>query len=287
LIKYYFGTQIGIHYIYYLNNLIKEGIMKKLTLTLVLGILLLNVTAFGRMSELNLRLNDYSSFNVVFDNRIINNNASSYDILNLNPGYHFLKVIEIPAPIYGNRGRYNRSPRILFTGNVYIGANRRVYAMIDAFNRFVVIREEIFRDNYGYNDHNNRYDDKYGHNKPKDKYNNDYGYNNNDRNYGKNNYGNNNYYAMSPNDFNSLKQTIANATFESTRYSIAKSAANLNRFTSQQVLELLYLFTYESTRLDFAKLAYYSVIDKEKFFIVYDAFTFSSSVDELSRYISR
>jgi hypothetical protein len=261
--------------------------MKKLTLTLVLGILLLNVSAFGRMSELNLRLHNYSAFNVVFDNQIINNNSGSYDLLNLTPGFHYLKVYEIPVPVYGIRATYQGSPRRIFSGNIYIGADRKVYAMIDAYNRFVVIREEIFRDNYGYNDHNNRYDDKYGHNKPKDKYNNDYGYNNNDKNYGKNNYGNNNYYAMSPNDFNALKRTMVNATFESTRYSIAKSAANLNRFTSQQVLELLYLFTYESTRLDFAKLAYYSVIDKERFYIVYDAFNFSSSVDELSRYISR
>jgi hypothetical protein len=260
--------------------------MKKLTLTLALGILLLNVSAFGRMSELNLRLHNYAGFNVVFDNQVVYNNTSSYDFINLTAGYHFLKVTEMPVTVYGNRGAYHNNPRVIYSGNIYIGADRKVYAMIDAYNRFVVIREDIFRNDYGYNNHNKKYDDSYNHyNHNHDKkYNNKYddGYKYNDRYYGKSN-----CYAMAPNDFYALKNTIANAKFESTRFSIAKSAVSLNCFTSQQIHELLYLFTFESTRVDFAKLAYYSVIDKERFYLVYDAFTFSSSIDELSRFISR
>ena len=92
---------------------------------------------------------------------------------------------------------------------------------------------------------------------------------------------------MLPGDFNNLKNTIANATFESTKLGIAKSAASMNRFTSDQVLNLLYMFTYESTKLEFAKLAYNSTIDKAQFYIVNNAFTYSSSIDDLNRYISR
>lgn len=260
--------------------------MKKLTFTLVLGILLLNVSAFGRISELNIRLHDYAMFNVVFDKQVVNTNANNYDFYSITPGYHYMKIIENPAPIRGNRGYYNQNPRVIFSGNIYIGPNRKVFAMIDAFNRFVVIREEIFIENRPDENnkwkHNQKGNDNYGYNSHNNKNDNNYGYNSHD-----NNYGNNNYSAMSPNDFNALKITIANAKFESTKFSIAKSAISLNRLTSSQVFDLLYLFTYESTKLDFAKLAYYSVIDKERFFIVYDTFTFSNSVDELSRYISR
>jgi len=260
--------------------------MKKLILTLVLGTLLLNVSAFGRMSELNLRLHDYAQFNVVFDNQVINNYSSSYDLSSLTAGYHFLKVVKIPAPVHGNRGTYHSNPIVIFSGNIYIGADRKVYAMIDAYNRFVVIREDIFRNDYGYNNRNKKYDNYYNHDnhnhdkKYKSKY--DDGYKYNDNYYGKSN-----CYDMAPNDFYVLKNTIANASFESTRFSIAKSAVSLNCFTSQQIHELLYLFTFESTRVDFAKLAYYSVIDKGRFYLVYDAFTFSSSIDEVSRYVSR
>lgn len=149
--------------------------------------------------------------------------------------------------------------------------------MIDAYNRFVVIREEVFTDNSYYNQHDNRRNNNKGYNSHDNNRNDNYNYNQ----------GYNNYSAISQGDFINLKNTIANATFESTEFGIARSAAALNRFTSNQVHDLLYLFTYESTKLNFAKLAYNSTIDKERFYIVYNAFTYSSSVDELSRYISR
>jgi hypothetical protein len=266
--------------------------MKKYTFTLVLGLLLLNASAFGRLSELNIRLHNYGGFNIVFDNQIINNNSTNYDILNITPGMHYLKIIEIPAPIRGNRGYYNRNPRVLFSGNVNIGPNRKVYAMIDARSRFVVLSETVFYDNAYYNNRDRRDNDKrnndYGVNRHDKKQNdNNNGKNNHNDNYGKNNYGNNNNRCMLQGDFMNLKNTIANASFESTKLNIAKSAASMNQFSSEQVRDLLYLFTYESTKLEFAKLAYNSTIDKERFYIVYNAFTYSSSVDELSRYISR
>jgi hypothetical protein len=253
--------------------------MKKLTLTLVLGILLLNVSAFGRMSELNIRLHNYAQFNVVLDHQVINNYSSSYDFLELIPGYHYLKVIQIPLH-HGNRGTYHGNPVVLYSGNIYIPADRKVYGMIDAYNRFVVVREEYFRNGYGYKNHGKHYK------KNHTDYNDPYYYSNNNK-YNDRYYGKSNCYAMSSHDFYTLKNTIANASFESTRYNIAKSAVSQNCFTSQQIHELLYLFTFESTRVDFAKLAYYSVIDKERFYLVYDAFTFSSSIDEVSRYVSR
>jgi hypothetical protein len=54
-----------------------------------------------------------------------------------------------------------------------------------------------------------------------------------------------------------------------------------------QVRELMEAFTFESTRVEFAKFAYPMVTDKERFYIVYDAFTFSSSIDELDDFIAR
>ena len=111
--------------------------MKKLSLTLVLGILLLNVSAFGRSSELNIRLHNYARFNVELDNQVMNNLSSSYDFYNLAPGYHYLKVYSVPVHVYGNRGAYHHTPYIIFAGSVYIGANRKVYAMIDGSQCFI------------------------------------------------------------------------------------------------------------------------------------------------------
>jgi len=52
------------------------------------------------------------------------------------------------------------------------------------------------------------------------------------------------------------------------------------------VKELVGLFTFESSKLEIAKAAYGRTIDKNNFYQVNDAFTFSSSVDELSEYIN-
>jgi hypothetical protein len=47
------------------------------------------------------------------------------------------------------------------------------------------------------------------------------------------------------------------------------------------------LFTFDSSRLEFAKFAYGRTVDRNRYFQTYNSFTFNSSVDELSDYIAR
>ncbi len=86
--------------------------------------------------------------------------------------------------------------------------------------------------------------------------------------------------------FCQLKQTINNGTFESTKLSIFKQALGYNYFTSQQVLELMDLFTFESYKLEVAKLAYPKTLDQNNYYLVNNGFTFSSSVDNLNDYLA-
>ncbi|MFN8286006.1 MAG: DUF4476 domain-containing protein [Chitinophagales bacterium] len=86
--------------------------------------------------------------------------------------------------------------------------------------------------------------------------------------------------------FSQLKQTICNGTFESTKLSIFKQALGYNYFSSQQVLELMNLFTFESYRLEVAKLAYPKTLDQNNYYLVNNGFTFSSSVDNLNDYLA-
>jgi len=51
-------------------------------------------------------------------------------------------------------------------------------------------------------------------------------------------------------------------------------------------MELLSMFNHESNRLDLAKSAYNNTVDPENFFIVNEAFHFSSSIRELNRFIA-
>ncbi|MDX5347530.1 MAG: DUF4476 domain-containing protein [Hymenobacteraceae bacterium] len=84
-----------------------------------------------------------------------------------------------------------------------------------------------------------------------------------------------------------LFQSIGSKTFESSKVTIAKQAVSGGSVLAEDVKRIMELFTYESSRVDFAKFAYHYTCDKQNYFIVNDAFEYSSSIDELNRYIRR
>ncbi|MCF8372573.1 MAG: DUF4476 domain-containing protein [Bacteroidales bacterium] len=55
--------------------------------------------------------------------------------------------------------------------------------------------------------------------------------------------------------------------------------------SSEQVLELLQMLSFDSYRLDLAKYAYIYTVDKHNYYIVNNAFTFSSNITALNQYI--
>lgn len=96
----------------------------------------------------------------------------------------------------------------------------------------------------------------------------------------------NDCYAMKRNDFQAAKQTIQNENFDDSKVNTAKSIISSNCLSSDQVLELCQLFSFEQSKLDIAKCAYGKTVDQNNYFKVVNAFTFSSSKDELNKYIS-
>lgn len=91
---------------------------------------------------------------------------------------------------------------------------------------------------------------------------------------------------MAPEDFESLKQTISSKTFEDSKMTIAKQVLQSNCLLTSQVKQIMGLFTYEQSKLDFAKYAYAYTYDIGNYFKVNDMFTFESSIDDLNQYIS-
>ena len=91
---------------------------------------------------------------------------------------------------------------------------------------------------------------------------------------------------MAPGDFESMKASIASKSFEDSKMTIAKQILNSNCLLSGQVREVMGLFTYEESKLDFAKYAYGKTYDIGNYYKVNDAFTFESSIDELNGYIN-
>ncbi len=90
---------------------------------------------------------------------------------------------------------------------------------------------------------------------------------------------------MSDYDFGMLRNSIEIKGFESTRMSIVRQVLEERHVTSRQVYQLMQLMTFESSKLELAKFAFNRVVDKERFFIVNDAFGFESSISDLNLFI--
>ncbi len=115
--------------------------------------------------------------------------------------------------------------------------------------------------------------------------NNNGGYNgNNNGNYNRGNGGCNN--AMPVGDFNAAKQTIQKASFEDTKLSTAKTVLSSNCMSTEQVIQVCKLFSFEQSKLDFAKYAYDRCPDRGNYFKVGNIFSFDASRTELNEYIS-
>ncbi len=91
---------------------------------------------------------------------------------------------------------------------------------------------------------------------------------------------------MDDQSFASLISTIDSRSFDSDRLKTAQTAMQFNYFKAEQVKEIIDLMSFEDSRLELAKLAYDRTIDKGNYFMIYDSFWFSSSIDDLSEHIT-
>jgi hypothetical protein len=91
---------------------------------------------------------------------------------------------------------------------------------------------------------------------------------------------------MSPQDFANVKSSISSKTFEDSKMTIAKQVVGSNCLLCSQVKEIMLLFTYEDTKLEFAKFAYKHTYDVGNYYQLNDAFTYELTIDELNEYIN-
>ena len=86
-------------------------------------------------------------------------------------------------------------------------------------------------------------------------------------------------------EFMRIKALVKDQKFEKDRMNVALQAVRGNMLTAEQIADLARLFAFESDRLQFLKSAYDYCFDKNNYYIVYQTLDFSSSKDELARYL--
>jgi hypothetical protein len=91
--------------------------------------------------------------------------------------------------------------------------------------------------------------------------------------------------AMNSANFEEAKRTVAKNGFDETRLSTAKQIASSNCLNTNQIASLLKIFSFEESKLDFAKYAYDYCTDRNNYFKVSNSFSFESSKTELNSYV--
>ena len=94
-------------------------------------------------------------------------------------------------------------------------------------------------------------------------------------------------YPMNGSDFSSAVATVKNQGFDETRLKTAKQIAGGNCLSTGQIAEICKVFGFEETKLDFAKFAYDHCTEPKNYFKLNNIFSFSSSVDDLTDYVSK
>ncbi len=229
----------------FITKNMEDSIMKRLLLLLAIVFASVQLKASHPESELSLRLFDHSWFTVTIGHDEFTTPVTRFEAGHLAPGSHYIEVTRLVAHPYG----YYSHPHVVFSGYIHIPAMSRVFAMIDRHHRLRIQKiVPLFAAPVAYI--------------PAPL-----------------------HYGMAGHEFANLLRTMDRLSFDSSRLQVARQAIASNYFTSQQVGALLQQLTFESGKLEIAKLAYHKTLDKQNYFVVNDAFTFESSIMELHRYI--
>jgi len=90
---------------------------------------------------------------------------------------------------------------------------------------------------------------------------------------------------MNPKDFEGALTMLSKESFDDDRLVMSKQIVAKNPMTVDQISQICRLFKFEDNKLEFAKFAYPYCVEKNKYFMLNDVFSFDGSKRELNEYI--
>ncbi|MBC7937198.1 MAG: DUF4476 domain-containing protein [Rhizobacter sp.] len=228
---------------------------KTFTFLTFLFFIALSATAFSNRLTISSN-NDNPDIRVQVDGKNYQLGRNSQDdivIDDLRAGYHNVKVYKSSGSRRG-WGNQSNNLKLLYNGNIIIRSGFHTDITINRFGKAFVDERQIQR----YEDDGNNYDNYEWNRQP-----------------------------MNERSFEQLKQSIRRESFDDTKLSIAKTAIRDQAVSTTQVKELLGLFSFEQNKLDIAKYCYQYTTDHNNYYLVANSFAYSSSKQELMRYIEQ
>ena len=234
--------------------------MKRIFTLIIASLFSLSLFAFDGSRLSISTVSNSQDYKVEVDGRKFSMRDNAITLSNLSEGYHQVKIFREGKKRNGNVFGFARNV-IIYSNQVFLKRGFHLDITINRFGKALVDERRIDRNDDWYDDDDGYYDG------------NDGGWNNG--------YGN----LMNVREFETVKESLRKEWFEKNRLTSAKFIIDKYNFTSMQVRELMLLFTFENNKLEIAKYAYRKAVDKNNFYQVSDVLTFSSSKNELARFI--
>ncbi len=208
-------------------------------------------------SEVFLRIPERGFFTVEVGDQMMGNASGKFRFFDLPTG-------RIPISIYDNG-------YLIYRTQLNVRNNSRmVLDFFTDYGLYLLDTVPVRNQTYGFNDWDDVWNNPYGN--------------------GNSGYNNGGYYGnvMSSQEFSGFLNALKrNSSFDDDKSRfIMQQARNVN-FTSQQIYAMLQTYSFDDKKLAIAKQLYKKCVDKQSFYIVYDAFAFDRSKRELSDYIAR
>lgn len=263
---------------------------KFMLFSMTLALTVMSMVASARGSEVSISLWNNSAFEIEFDHKRYYSDCD-FVITDLSPGKHRVRITQRSVNPYGGGGKMS----VLYNGFIDVPRHKKVIAKIRQNRRLRVIQTLDLRPqgchNYGCTGCS--------------QCDSDWGDHHNDRPWGQGtidggscgtgNYGTTKptggYYnapaidCMSNADVHRLINDLEQACFEEDRLLMAKRRIRHAHLESRHVRMILETLWFECSRVELAKFAFDRVADPENFYLVYDAFDFNSSINELDEFI--
>ena len=90
---------------------------------------------------------------------------------------------------------------------------------------------------------------------------------------------------MSNEEFGQFYRSYAGKSFDKDKMETFYVAQKGMNFTTQQIVQMVNVLSFDDNRLELAKAAYDSCVDRENYYKVVDAMTYSSTKEKLREYI--
>ncbi len=246
--------------------------MKKVLLTLVF-ILAVVPTLFAQdgRSIVRVRLSDNKPLMIAIDNKTYNDVSKVITVDNITAGRHKLKVF---VPGASGRGRKT----LVYQGEFNVDVGTYSYIIVDRYKGKVRITSG-YRGNLDKEVNNSGRRNEYDEDRED-------GYHDRDRYDRDNDRYDNDRSMFSSRDMQTLEDRVQDRMHNTDKVKLMKSVLNDRTYTTEQVRTMLEWLSFDDSKLDFATWAYNNVVDKKNYWKLEDTFSFSSTKDKFSDYIT-